>query len=88
MEGVRPVAAVAGGLWPVATSAKCAVGSGSTPPRNALFLLGQLSSLTDETACLLPLSFTLNQPPPAKGEPPALGWEGQRMIAKRQKFTS
>ena len=56
MEGVRPlVAAVAaGGLWPElasSASAKCAEGSGSTPPQtNALFLLGQLSSLTDETA--------------------------------------
>ena len=67
------------------SSAKCAEGSGSTPPPpNALFLLGQLSSLTtDETACLLPLSFTLNQLTLAKAEQPpaAAEWEGQMMIA-------
>ena len=45
----------------MATSAKCAEGSGSTPPRSALFLLGQLSSLMDVTARLFPLSLTPNQ---------------------------
>ena len=45
-----------------------------------------------ETACLLPLSFTLNQPTLAKGDPPAaVEWEGQMMIAggqNKQNFTS
>ena len=76
--------------WPLASGHQCQVCRGVwvDPSSKRTFLTRPTFKSHGRNCLSPPFELHTKSTPPAKGEPPALQWEGQRMIAKRQKFTS